>query len=37
MTAFVETKNPARASIKSPLVMGYEVVIGFETHAQLAT
>jgi aspartyl-tRNA(Asn)/glutamyl-tRNA(Gln) amidotransferase subunit B len=37
MTAFVETKNAARASIKSPLVMGYEVVIGFETHAQLST
>jgi aspartyl-tRNA(Asn)/glutamyl-tRNA(Gln) amidotransferase subunit B len=25
------------ASVKSPLVMGYEVVIGFETHAQLST
>jgi aspartyl-tRNA(Asn)/glutamyl-tRNA(Gln) amidotransferase subunit B len=37
MNAFVETTNPARASIKSPLVMGYEVVIGFETHAQLST
>ena len=24
-------------SVKSPLVMGYEVVIGFETHAQLST
>jgi aspartyl-tRNA(Asn)/glutamyl-tRNA(Gln) amidotransferase subunit B len=37
MNAFVETTNPARGSIKSPLVMGYEVVIGFETHAQLST
>jgi aspartyl-tRNA(Asn)/glutamyl-tRNA(Gln) amidotransferase subunit B len=37
MNAFVETSNPARAGIKSPLVMGYEVVIGFETHAQLST
>jgi aspartyl-tRNA(Asn)/glutamyl-tRNA(Gln) amidotransferase subunit B len=37
MNAFVETTNLARASIKSPLVMGYEVVIGFETHAQLST
>ncbi|MFT7114998.1 MAG: aspartyl-tRNA(Asn)/glutamyl-tRNA(Gln) amidotransferase subunit B [Rhodoferax sp.] len=37
MNAFVETKNAARASITSPLVMGYEVVIGFETHAQLST
>ena len=37
MNAFVETSNPARADIKSPLVMGYEVVIGFETHAQLST
>ena len=37
MNAFVETSNPARAGLKSPLVMGYEVVIGFETHAQLST
>ena len=37
MNAFVETKNLSRASVKSPLVMGYEVVIGFETHAQLST
>ena len=26
-----------KTSVKSPLVMGYEVVIGFETHAQLST
>ena len=37
MSAFVETSNPARAGLKSPLVQGYEVVIGFETHAQLST
>ena len=37
MSVFVETINLARASVKSPLVMGYEVVIGFETHAQLST
>jgi aspartyl-tRNA(Asn)/glutamyl-tRNA(Gln) amidotransferase subunit B len=38
MNAFVETApSPSRATIPSPLVMGYEVVIGFETHAQLST
>ncbi|WP_414707569.1 Asp-tRNA(Asn)/Glu-tRNA(Gln) amidotransferase subunit GatB [Rhodoferax sp. UBA5149] len=38
MNTFVETaQSPSRAAIKSPLVMGYEVVIGFETHAQLST
>ena len=38
MNAFVETPpSPSRTVLKSPLVMGYEVVIGFETHAQLAT
>ena len=38
MTAFIETPpSPSRTVLKSPLVMGYEVVIGFETHAQLAT
>ena len=38
MNAFVETaQSPLRAAIKSPLVMGYEVVIGFETHTQLST
>ena len=38
MNAFVETvPSPSRAAIKSPLVMGYEVVIGFETHTQLST
>jgi len=28
---------PATPSVKSLLVRGYEVVIGFETHAQLST
>jgi aspartyl-tRNA(Asn)/glutamyl-tRNA(Gln) amidotransferase subunit B len=38
MTAFIETApSPSRTVLKSPLVMGYEVVIGFETHAQLST
>ena len=38
MNTFVEkAQSPERAAIKSPLVMGYEVVIGFETHAQLST
>src|SRR5450830_76975 len=38
MNAFVETApSPSRTVLKSPLVMGYEVVIGFETHAQLST
>ena len=38
MNAFVETApSPTRTVLKSPLVMGYEVVIGFETHAQLST
>ena len=38
MNAFVETApSPSRAVIPSPLVLGYEVVIGFETHAQLST
>ncbi len=38
MTTFVETApSPSRAVIESPLVLGYEVVIGFETHAQLST
>ena len=38
MNAFVETEpSPSRTVLKSPLVMGYEVVIGFETHAQLST
>ena len=34
MNAIVQEKKPAA---KSLLVMGYEVVIGFETHAQLST
>ena len=38
MNAFVETApSPSRTVLKSPLVHGYEVVIGFETHAQLST
>ena len=38
MTSFVETApSAARAATPSPLVQGYEVVIGFETHAQLST
>ena len=38
MNAFVETApSPSRTVLKSPLVTGYEVVIGFETHAQLST
>ena len=38
MNAFIETApSPSRTVLKSPLVMGYEVVIGFETHAQLST
>ena len=38
MNAFVETApSPSRTVLKSPLVRGYEVVIGFETHAQLST
>ena len=38
MNAFVETApSPSRTVLKSPLVQGYEVVIGFETHAQLST
>jgi len=38
MNAFVETApSPLRTVLKSSLVMGYEVVIGFETHAQLST
>ena len=38
MTAFIETApSPSRTVLKSPLVQGYEVVIGFETHAQLST
>jgi aspartyl-tRNA(Asn)/glutamyl-tRNA(Gln) amidotransferase subunit B len=38
MNTSVEKDQPSLpASFKSPLVMGYEVVIGFETHAQLST
>ena len=38
MNAFVETApSPSRTVLKSPLVHGFEVVIGFETHAQLST
>ena len=38
MNAFVETApSSSRTVLKSPLVHGYEVVIGFETHAQLST
>ncbi|NDP38299.1 MAG: Asp-tRNA(Asn)/Glu-tRNA(Gln) amidotransferase subunit GatB [Rhodoferax sp.] len=38
MNTFVEkAPSAARAALPSPLVMGYEVVIGFETHAQLST
>lgn len=38
MNAFVETApSPSRTVLKSVLVQGYEVVIGFETHAQLST
>ena len=38
MNAFVETPpSPSRTVLKSPLVHGFEVVIGFETHAQLST
>ena len=36
VTRYALTRSPA-AGLKSPLVMGYEVVIGFETHAQLST
>jgi len=38
MNTFVEkAPSASRAALPSPLVMGYEVVIGFETHAQLST
>jgi aspartyl-tRNA(Asn)/glutamyl-tRNA(Gln) amidotransferase subunit B len=38
MNTFVEkAPSASRAALQSPLVMGYEVVIGFETHAQLST
>jgi len=38
MNTFVEkAPSASRAAIPSPLVLGYEVVIGFETHAQLST
>ncbi|MHB8947863.1 MAG: Asp-tRNA(Asn)/Glu-tRNA(Gln) amidotransferase subunit GatB [Rhodoferax sp.] len=38
MTTFVEkAPSAARGATPSPLVQGYEVVIGFETHAQLST
>ena len=36
-TAVEKTPVTPRAEFKSPLVQGYEVVIGFETHAQLST
>ena len=36
-TAVEKTPVAPRAEFKSPLVQGYEVVIGFETHAQLST
>ena len=36
MNTAVSEKPPA-ATAKSLLVQGYEVVIGFETHAQLST
>jgi aspartyl-tRNA(Asn)/glutamyl-tRNA(Gln) amidotransferase subunit B len=36
MNAIVD-KEAHTVSVKPPLVMGYEVVIGFETHAQLST
>ena len=36
-TAVEKTPAAPRAAFKSPLVQGYEVVIGFETHAQLST
>ena len=38
MTTFIEkAPSASRAANPSPLVLGYEVVIGFETHAQLST
>ena len=38
MNAFVETApSPSRTVLKSPLVHGFEGVMGFETHAQLST
>jgi len=38
MNTFVEkAPSASQAAIPSPLVLGYEVVIGFETHAQLST
>ncbi len=38
MTTFIEkAPSASRAASPSPLVLGYEVVIGFETHAQLST
>jgi aspartyl-tRNA(Asn)/glutamyl-tRNA(Gln) amidotransferase subunit B len=38
MNTFVEkAPSASRAALPSPLVLGYEVVIGFETHAQLST
>jgi aspartyl-tRNA(Asn)/glutamyl-tRNA(Gln) amidotransferase subunit B len=36
-TSVEKEHSPSQAPAKSPLVMGYEVVIGFETHAQLST
>lgn len=32
-----DTKSSSPQPVTAPLVMGYEVVIGFETHAQLST
>ena len=37
MNTTVTEKNVSAGAVKSLLVQGYEVVIGFETHAQLST
>ncbi len=37
MNTMVEKEPASGAPVQSPLVLGYEVVIGFETHAQLST
>jgi aspartyl-tRNA(Asn)/glutamyl-tRNA(Gln) amidotransferase subunit B len=37
MNAMKDTQSSFPQPVTAPLVMGYEVVIGFETHAQLST
>ena len=37
MSTAISEKKPVVAAAKSLLIQGYEVVIGFETHAQLST